>query len=424
VYAIDTAGTVSGLTAPTAIAGGFYDSLALESDGTVWAWGDNTYGELGNGTYVNSNTPVQVSGLRGVRAIAGGYWHNLALKRDGTVWAWGYNFYGELGNGTYKNSNTPVQVTRLNGVIAIAGGGFHSLALKSDGTVWAWGYNFDAELGNGTYVPNPPHGIATPVQVLGPGGAGHLAGVTAIAGGGFHSLALASDGTVWAWGLNCCGELGNGTYTDSNTPVQVSGLSRVTAIAGGADHSLALTSDGTVWAWGYNGYGQLGDGTYGTGNTPVQVNGLSGATAIAGGVLHSLALTSRGTVWGWGANYYGELGNGSYTTGSDTPVQVSGLSGATAIAGGGFHSLTLNGINSLIEQVTSSSLGLSYGAQTSLFAELQVALGYLHAGDTADAIAALRAFIDQVNALVKSGPLAATSAAPLISAAEGIIAAL
>src|SRR3989449_446039 len=181
-------------TAPTKPAFAIQDATTVS--GSVSAWGFNREGELGNGTNTTTypqglDTPGPVSGLTGVTAIAGGRLHSLALKGDGTVWGWGYNGNGELGNGTstFTDHPTPVQVLGLSGVTAIAGGGFHSLALKSDGTVWAWGYNADGELGNGTFTNSN-----APVQVL------RLSGVTAIAGGGFHSLALKSDGTVWAWG--------------------------------------------------------------------------------------------------------------------------------------------------------------------------------------------------------------------------------
>ncbi|MBI5299281.1 MAG: RCC1 repeat-containing protein, partial [Deltaproteobacteria bacterium] len=218
----------------------------------------------GNGTTTNSSTPVQVSGLSGITAIAGGSSHSLALKSNGTVWAWGYNGSGQLGDGTTTERDTPVQVSGLSGVTAIASGNGHGLALKSDGTVWTWGYNTYGQLGDGTTTERH-----TPVQVL-----GSLSGVTAIAGGfsNNHSLALKSDGTVWAWGANDFGQLGDGTTTERHTPVQVSDLSGVTAIAGGSVHSLALKSDGTVWAWGYNSNGQLGDGSTTERDTPVQVS--------------------------------------------------------------------------------------------------------------------------------------------------------
>src|SRR5450759_2645146 len=233
----------------------------------------------------------------------------------GSAWAWGYNVYGQLGNGTTTNSSTPVAVTNGTSVTAIAGGGNHSLALTSTGQVLAWGYNRQGQLGN----------------------------VTAIAGGGLHSLARTSTGQVLAWGYNHEGELGNGTTTDSSTPVAVSLPSgtTVTAIDGGGDHSLALTSTGQVLAWGLNAYGQLGNGTTTNSSTPVAVSLASGTTvtAIAGGGLHSLALTSSGQVLAWGYNGHGELGNGT-TTNSSTPV-VSAFPAGVAIAGGGNHSLAI-----------------------------------------------------------------------------------
>jgi alpha-tubulin suppressor-like RCC1 family protein len=322
---------VTGLSGVTAIASGLFHILAVRSDGTVWAWGYNSDGQLGNGTCcVASSTPQRVISLSGITAVTGGANHSLALKSHGTVWAWGSNGYGQLGNGSTTDSFTPMQVKGLRGVTAIAGGFVYSLALKSDGTVWAWGDNNSGQLGNGTRTMS-----STPVQVSG------LGGVTAIAAAGNHSLALKSDGTVWSWGYNGYGQLGNGTTTDSSTPVAVSGLSRVTAIAGGAWHSLALKSDGTVWGWGDNYDGQIGNGTNVDVNpAPVQVSGLSGATAIGSGWYHSLALTSHGTVWAWGANGRGQLGNGT-TTPSSTPVEVSGLSSMTAIAGGYANSVAV-----------------------------------------------------------------------------------
>jgi alpha-tubulin suppressor-like RCC1 family protein len=202
------------------------------------------------------------------------------MRGDGTVWAWGSNFAGELGNGSSTDSSIPVQVSGLTGVTAIAAGDSHSLAVRGDGTAWAWGYNFDGELGNGTTTFNE----STPVQVSA------LTGLTAIAAGGNHSLAMRGDGTVWAWGSNFAGELGNGTTTNASTPVQVSAPSSVNAIAAGGIHSLAMRGDGTVWAWGDNSLGELGNGTTNSASTPVQVSGLAGVTAIAAGDLYSLAV--------------------------------------------------------------------------------------------------------------------------------------
>ena len=211
----------------------------------------------------------------------------------------------------------------------IATGAAHSFALCSDSTVRAWGYDYQGQLGNGTNTNSN-----VPVQVS------SLTGITAIAGGGSHSLALKIDGTVWAWGSNMEGELGNGTTADSNVPVQVSSLTGITAVAGGETHSLALKNDGTVWAWGDNYSGELGNGTNINSTVPVQVSSLTGITAIAGGGPHSLALKNDGTLWAWGINGSGQLGNGTNID-SNVPVQVSSLAGITAIAAGGWHSLAL-----------------------------------------------------------------------------------
>src|SRR5450759_2553757 len=262
-------------------------SIAVVS-GSAWAWGDNGFGQLGNGTTTNSSTPIAVSlpGGTTVTAIAGGGYHSLALTPSGQMLAWGANGLGQLGNGTTADSNTPVAVSLPSGttVTAIAGGGQHSLALTSAGQVLAWGYNSDGELGNGTTTNS-----STPVAVSLPSGTT----VIAIAGGGQHSLALTSSGQVLAWGYNEAGQLGNGTTTSqSNTPVAVSLPSgtTVTAIAGGFSHSLALTSTGQVLAWGRNLEGELGNGTTTNSSTPVVVSAIRAAVAISGGGYHSLAI--------------------------------------------------------------------------------------------------------------------------------------
>ena len=252
------------------VAAGQYHSLALKSDGTVWAWGGGgssyNFGQLGDGTTQERDTPVQVGasvGFGNAVAIACGFQHSLAVLSDGTVWACGYNNHGQLGNGTTTSTNLPVQVTGLTGVMAVAGGMGHSLALTSDGTVWAWGYNYYGQLGDGTTTQR-----LAPVQVSG------LSGVLAIAVGQNHSLAVKNDGTVWAWGYNYYGQLGDGTTSQRLTPVQVGvplGFGNVVSIASGTSHSLALKSDGSVWAWGYNSYGQLGNGTTSNTNLPTAI---------------------------------------------------------------------------------------------------------------------------------------------------------
>jgi alpha-tubulin suppressor-like RCC1 family protein len=265
---------------------------------------------------------VAVNGLgAGVVAIAAGDQNSLALKSDGSVWAWGRNDRGQLGNGTSNDSEVPVPVSGLaSGVIQIADGGDFSLALRTDGSVWGWGNNFSGQLGNAT-----PETLNTPTPVK-----GLAAGVKAISVGEGHSLALLANGSVLAWGKNTSGELGNGTTKDTPVPTLVSGLgSGVIAVAVGRDDfSLALKSDGSVWAWGWGAAGQLGDGSSADRHVPTPVTGLrNGVTAIAGGGGGGLALKSDGSVWAWGTNNHGELGNGITQPegGSYVPVEVVGL---------------------------------------------------------------------------------------------------
>lgn len=257
---------VHGLSGVIAIAAGDHHSLALTKDSTVWSWGWGAFGQLGNGIGM-SWIPVRIDSLSGVIAIAGGGYHSLALKKDGTVWSWGSNGSGELGIENTSPSDYPVKVSGLSNVKSISATAANSYAIKNDGTLWVWGGNTYSQLGNNTEAFS-----TFPRQVTG------LSGVTAFTGGFQHSLALKDDGTVWAWGNNSAGQLGNGAI-DSNSiyvyqPTMVQGLSGVVALTGGGTHTLAVKNDGTVWAWGYNLYGQLGNGT----NTefytiPVKVSG-------------------------------------------------------------------------------------------------------------------------------------------------------
>ncbi len=321
---------VSRLSGMVAIAAGYYHSVALKSDGTVWAWGRNDQGQLGDSSGTDQYTPVEVSGLTDVIAIASGSYHVLALKADGTIWTWGLGSNGQLGNNSTSSSSMPIQVSALTGVSAIAAGGANSLALKSDGTVWAWGNNEHGQVGYGQ-----AGGIQlTPLPVSG------LIGVSAIASGDAHNLAL-KNGTVWTWGFNASGQLGNDTVLDQSTPVQAIGLAGITAVAGGTDDSLALSSDGMVWGWGRNYSGAVGDGTTTERNTPVAATGLAGVVAVAAGGGFSLALQSEAVGVAWGYNYYGEIGDGSTAYFADAPAQVSGLTGLTAVSAGEGYSLAL-----------------------------------------------------------------------------------
>jgi alpha-tubulin suppressor-like RCC1 family protein len=303
-----------GFSGVTSLSSTAYHTLALMQDGTVWAWGYNDNGQLGDVADVVRVVPAPIPNLTGVRALAAGTYHSLALKQDGTVWAWGLNNLGQLGDGTTVNRSDRMPVPGLANVTALAASTYHSMALKQDGTVWTWGYNSSGQLGDGTQTSR-----LTPGQVQG------LTDVTAIASGLVHSLALKRDGTVWTWGRNTDSQLGNGATVNSSVPVRVQGLSGVSAIAAGAYHSLVLKQDGTAWAWGRNDVGQLGDGTVASTSVPVRVQGLTAVAAVSGGDAHSMALLQDGAVWAWGYNGEGELGDGT-TLDRATPVRVQGLS--------------------------------------------------------------------------------------------------
>ena len=338
---------VSGAQPVTRIAAGGFHSLFLKSDGSLWGMGYNAYGQLGDGTYNNTNLPELIVGSNVTAVAAGGQdgeppfphngnHHSLFLKSDGSLWVMGANQYGELGDGTFNQTNRPEQILGSN-VTAIAAGTFHSLVLKSGGSLWAMGWNNYGQLGDGASEidTNVPELIVA-------------SNVTAIAGGNVHSLFLKSDGSLWAMGFNYYGELGSGSYShispfSTNLPELIV-ASNVTAIAAGGNFSLFLKSDGSLWGMGYNAYGQLGDGTYDNTNLPEQIVA-SNVTAIVAGYEHSLFLKSDGSLWGMGNNVSGQLGDGTYNN-TNVPEQIVAR-GVTAIAAGEYHSLFLKSDGSL-----------------------------------------------------------------------------
>lgn len=315
------------------IAAGNAHTCVLTMENAVKCWGHNLVGQLGSGTYTDSAIAIDVRGLgSGVTAISVGEHHTCALMNIGRVKCWGGNWAGQLGNNDTSNSNMLVDVAGLDGdVRAIGAGGSHTCVLMTSGAVKCWGRNYQGQLGNGTQTDSQ-----IPVDVI-----GLSSGIIAISAGQRHTCALTDAGSVKCWGDNFFyGQLGDGTGKNSSIPVDVSGLGGgVTAISAGQEHTCALLQNGTVKCWGSNHVGQLGDPVFYSGKTPVDVTGIASVTAISAGRVHTCAVIATGAAKCWGANSKGQLGNGTATRqGNNTPGDVIGLSsGVIAIGAGEVH---------------------------------------------------------------------------------------
>lgn len=332
----------------------------LADDGAVWAVGSNFDGQLGTGATQDSltETPVRVVFPSSVRIVdlEAGLYFAVALDDTGSVWTWGLNTVGQLGDGSTINYRAlPVRVDGLQDrtITDIAAGAFHTTVVASDGTSWSWGNDDRGQLGDGGPLEDPTTRRAglsrTPVQTVIPG----ARAATTVTAGYWYSIATASDGTMWAWGDNVEGQLGDGTTDLTTAPTQVQGLAgeRITDIAAGDDHTLARTKNGTVWAWGNNTSGALGDGTTTDRSIPAKVASLSAhsVTEVTAGTHYSAAITNVGSVFTWGRNTAGTLGHGTLLD-SASPSRVDSLRGtpirtvhaagdlvtATAVDGGTF----------------------------------------------------------------------------------------
>ena len=311
------------------IGAGHFHSFLIKDDRSLWAWGDNFTGQLGDGSKVERSSPVKLPGLASIVDVAGGEGHSVAVRADGGVLAWGVNDRGQIGDGTTRTRYLPTPVSGLTGVTKVAVGANHAVVVKADGTAWGWGRNDAGQLGDGSGSQQ-----TAPVRV------GTLTSVVAVGSGYDHSFAILGDGTLWGWGWNQQGQLGDGSGSTRGTPVPISGITNVVAVTGGVAHTVALRANGTVFTWGDNSEGQLGLGNNQSRPVPTQVPGLSGVVAIAAAFSTTWVLKNDGTVWGWGYNGFGELGTGN-TADSLSPVQVHNATGIVGIAAGSDHLLLL-----------------------------------------------------------------------------------
>ena len=294
-------------------------SAAITTDGDLYTWGYNDYGQLGDGTTKIKSTPVKI--MNDVASVSLGGVHSAAITTDGDLYTWGYNDYGQLGDGTTKIKSTPIKI--MNDVASVSLGGAHSAAITTDGDLYTWGCNNSGILGDGTTESK-----STPVKIM--------SDVASVSLGEAHSAAITTDGDLYTWGYNGDGQLGDGTTENKSTPVKI--MSDVASVSLGRFHSAAITTDGDLYTWGYNVYGQLGDGTTESkSTTPVKI--MSDVASVSLGDFHSAAITTDGDLYTWGYNSDGQLGDGTTESKSTTPVKI--MSDVASVSLGDFHSAAI-----------------------------------------------------------------------------------
>ncbi len=335
-----------------AVSAGGERTVGIDSDGHLWSWGKNENGQLGDGTTANKSTPVRVQqeteeeifvdNTTEWKAVSVGFAHTVGIDSNETLWSWGKNSGGQLGDGTKIDKSIPVRVQQA-GITwkAVAAGGGHTVGLAEDGSLWSWGYNESGQLGLGNLGTDASGAAITQISLPQKIGNKTWSAVAVSLGAFSFTVGIDSDGTLWSWGYNGNGQLGDGTKTDKSTPVRVQqkteegafvdNRTKWKAVAAGGGHTVGLAEDGTLWSWGYNGNGQLGDGTTAYKSTPVRVQQKTEAEpfednmtkweSVSAGEDHTVGIAEDGTLWSWGKNEFGQLGD-STTTDKNTPVKI------------------------------------------------------------------------------------------------------
>ncbi len=312
------------------IAAGDDYTVAIKSDGTLWAWGRNDSGQLGDGTYTHHEQPEQIGTDTDWKTVSAGKRHTVALKTDGSLYAWGNNNYGQLGDGNTGTLNRPKHIGSDTNWTAVSAGDYHTVAIKN-GTLWAWGRNNHDQLGNG----DATHATQkNPVLISADND------WSAISAGDYHTVAI-KNGTLWAWGRNNYGQLGNGdhTHADQNQPVQIGSDSDWTTVSAGSGHTVAIKS-GTLKGWGSNSSGQLGIGSNANQDLPVTIGSSHDWDAVSAGSHHTVARKTDGSLYAWGENGSGQLGDGTDSD-KNHPVRIGTDTHWSAISAGGSHTVAI-----------------------------------------------------------------------------------
>jgi len=325
------------------IAAGSTHTLAIKSDGTLWAWGANNWGQLGLSEDADGTAPSQVGQDTKWASVAAGYYHTVAVKIDGTLWAWGSNLYGQLGLDGEANRTAPEQVGDDRDWASVAAGYYHTVAVKIDGTLWAWGNNSYGQLGlvDGDLDPYVPNQVGTATDWL------------SVAAGEYHNIAFKTDGTLWAWGANEYGQLGLGTSDGEGgiyTPEQIGEDTDWAKVVAGRNFNVATKTDGSLWTWGNNGHGQLGLGDSGwdaNRTTPEQIGEDTDWASVSAGDSYSMATKTDGSLWAWGNNEHGQLGFSDNIWEKNVPEQVGEDTDWASVTAGDFHSMAIKANGSL-----------------------------------------------------------------------------